>query len=102
MNPAPAWHLVRARTLGAGPRRYDFNAAVLRPTLRRIVRGDRVGIAETFGRKDIGVDPLGPQKRHGVNSPTPRTLDALLPSSPFQNRPARPVFRKSQPTHPSL
>src|SRR5882757_8262082 len=45
-------------TRGTGSLDGDFYAPVGRPALRRVVRGDRVGLAEAFGRNDVGVDPL--------------------------------------------
>jgi hypothetical protein len=35
----------------------DFDAAVLPAPCRRVVRGDRVGVAAALGRHDVGADP---------------------------------------------
>src|SRR5690242_11943426 len=55
----------RARTLHG-----DLDPAVCRAALRGVVGGDRMGVAETLGRNDVGVDPLRDQEvRHGGRTP---------------------------------
>src|SRR5438270_7326591 len=58
---------------GAWPFEHDFDPAVLRPALRRVVRRDRVRRAKPLGRQDIGVDPpatgeMRPPLRRGATT----------------------------------
>ena len=45
---------------------HDLDAAVLRAAVRRVVRGDRMRVAEPLGRDDVGVDALRGEVRHDI------------------------------------
>src|SRR5262249_29549473 len=53
----------------AGALNRDFDPAILCPSLRRIVRGDRPCVAKALGRNAGGGDALGYQIIHHVGSP---------------------------------
>src|SRR5438105_11720415 len=53
----------------AGALHHDFDAAVFRAAVRRVVRGDRKRVAEAFGRDHVGIDALRLEIRYDVVSP---------------------------------
>src|SRR5215469_1630194 len=56
-------------SLGAGAFQHDLDAAVLCPAIRRVVRRDRMRVAEPFGRDDVRVDALRLEIRDDVVGP---------------------------------
>ena len=74
----------RSLASGAGPFEHDLDAAVLRAALRRLVRGDRMGVAEALGRDDVGVDALRGQIGDDVAGSARGQVDVIGNTRPLQ------------------
>src|SRR5262245_31916310 len=60
---------------------------MLSPALRRIIRRYQTRFAESFGRQDIGVDPLRAKIRDNVGGSPRREIDAIGHAHSLYRRP---------------
>ena len=72
---------------GAGALHHDLNAAVLRPAVRRIVRGDGMRVAEPLGGDDVRVDALRLEIRDDVIGAARGQVDVVGNPRPLQGGP---------------
>src|SRR6516225_3934246 len=63
---------------------YDFDAAVLRAALRRVVGGHRMRVAESLCRENIRVDTLPAEIGDDVVGPPGRQVDVVLDAGLLQ------------------
>src|SRR5580704_15932954 len=75
---APAYAADAAtRKVLAGLLDHHFDAAVLRPASRRVVRGNRMRIAAAFRRNDVGIDALGDEVPDDLVGPLRREVEIV-------------------------
>src|ERR1700674_5275232 len=75
----------------AGPLHGDLDAPVLRPALRRVVRGYRMRVAEPLGRDDVRVDALRHQVGDDVAGAPRRQGQIVVDPGPLQWRSDRQI-----------
>ena len=76
-------HLARPIRGSSQGRQLDFHAAVLRPTLRRVIAGDRACLAKTGYRETLLVDPL-PREEFAIARARRCDRSKLPCSDPFE------------------
>ena len=78
--------------LGTRSLEHDFNASILCPATRRVIRRYRMRFAESFGRQDLGVDAMRAEIRDNVCSSPGRQIDVVGDARALQCRPDRQII----------